>query len=553
MKLWTFLKAETDVDPLRLLAMAAAAGFSNALLLAIVNAAAERADDRLDSRLLPFAIFIVVLAVYIAAQRFLLRISNVEVERVIGRLRTRMADLLRNAELLALELVGRGHIYSVVSRDTQTISQAATPIIVAINSGIMLLFTAIYIATLSLPGFLVTVAVLGVALMVHLRMNEEVMRHMQIASARENSFFDALTHLLDGFKEVKMSSRRSEDLFKDLSALATASAEVKATTGLRFADHFIFSQSAFYILLAALVFALPSYFSTLPGSVQQITSAILFIVGPLSSLIATVPTMSAANVAVENITQLEGTLKQMHLHARDRGEPERAPVTSFQEIAWSDVRFAYRDRDGNKSFEVGPINLRIRQNDVLFIVGGNGSGKSTFLKLLTGLYYPDEGQILIDGTPVHEFGYTRYRNLFSAIFSDYHLFDRLYGVDAMPEQVEQMLEEMQLAHKTQFAEGRFVNQDLSTGQRKRLALIVSLLENRPIDVFDEWAADQDPAFRQRFYTSIVPELKRTGHTVIAATHDDRYFGVADRVFKMDNGQLTALTTQSPVDGNADHH
>ena len=213
-----------------------------------------------------------------------------------------MADLLRNAELLALELVGRGHIYNVVDRDTQTISQAATPIIVAINSGIMLLFTAIYIATLSLPGFLVTVAVLGAALMVHLRMNEEVMRHMQAASARENSFFDALTHLLDGF-EVKMSSRRSQDLFGSLRARRRGRGEGRHWSTVRrslhlFPDCLLHSARRPGLCAAELLRDSSGLGAAdhLGHSLYRRTAV---------ELIATVPTMSAANVAVENITSLE--------------------------------------------------------------------------------------------------------------------------------------------------------------------------------------------------------------------------------------------------------
>src|SRR5262249_1071386 len=159
---------ETDVDPRRLIAMATLAGFSNALLLALVNSAAERAQERQESRILPFVMFVVVLVIYILAQRYLMQVSNVEVERLIGRLRVRIADLVRRADLLAVELLGRGQVYSVLNRDTQTISQAATPIIVAINSAILVVFTGAYIAMLSMPAFLVTVAVLGVGVMIHL-------------------------------------------------------------------------------------------------------------------------------------------------------------------------------------------------------------------------------------------------------------------------------------------------------------------------------------------------------------------------------------------------
>lgn len=180
----------------------------------------------------------------------------------------------------------------------------------------------------------------------------------------------------------------------------------------------------------------------------------------------------------------------------------------------------------------------MRAGEIVFIVGGNGSGKSTFLKLLTFLYSPMGGSIKVDGTDIREMDHSHYRNLFSVIFSDYHLFDRLYGVRGVDDRrVQELLEVMEMESKTEWVDDRFTNIDLSTGQRKRLALVTSFLEDKSIYVFDEWAADQDPGFRKYFYEVILQDLKRQGKTIIAATHDERYFDVADRVLKMEYGQF----------------
>ena len=88
--------------------------------------------------------------------------------------------------------------------------------------------------------------------------------------------------------------------------------------------------------------------------------------------------------------------------------------------------------------------------------------------------------------------------------------------------------------------GEFNTVDLSTGQRKRLALIVSLLEKRPILLLDEWAADQDPEFRRKFYFDLLPALHRAGVTVVVVTHDDRYLDEMDlpaRRLRMDEGRF----------------
>jgi putative ATP-binding cassette transporter len=216
-------------------------------------------------------------------------------------------------------------------------------------------------------------------------------------------------------------------------------------------------------------------------------------------------------------------------------------MSSFNAIRFEGVSFTYRDPDGNATFQAGPIDGEVRRGEILFLIGGNGSGKTTFLKLFTALYWPAQGAIRVDDVQIGPANIQSYRNLFSAIFSDFHLFDKLHGLaDAAPERVNALLRLMELSHKTAFGGGRFSNTHLSTGQRKRLALVVSYLEDKPVYIFDEVAADQDPHFRRYFYETLLPELKSTGKTVVVVTHDDRYFHVADRVLQMDYGKLSDL-------------
>jgi putative ATP-binding cassette transporter len=221
---------------------------------------------------------------------------------------------------------------------------------------------------------------------------------------------------------------------------------------------------------------------------------------------------------------------------------ERAPAVSvpraFREIRLEAVSFEYVDRDGNPLFRVGPLELAVGRGEILFVMGGNGSGKTTLLKLLMGLYPPATGRLSIDDVPVGEAERSSYRSLFSAIFADFHLFRKLYGLPAIrPEAVHALLRQFQLEAKTDFETDHFTNVRLSTGQRKRLAMIVALLEDRPCYVFDEWAADQDPEFRRYFYEELLRDLAARGKTIVAVTHDDRYLHVADRVITMELGQI----------------
>ena len=174
--------------------------------------------------------------------------------------------------------------------------------------------------------------------------------------------------------------------------------------------------------------------------------------------------------------------------------------------------------------------------------GGNGSGKSTFLRVLSGLYPPASGDVILDGMRIDGSNRNTYRALMSAIFFDYHLFRRLYGVpQPAPGELEGLLSQFRLADKTGLtAEGEFRTLDLSGGQRRRLALIVSLLEKRPILLLDEWTAEQDPEFRRKFYDELLPDLMRAGGTVVVITHDDRYLDeltLPARRIRMDEGRI----------------
>jgi len=176
----------------------------------------------------------------------------------------------------------------------------------------------------------------------------------------------------------------------------------------------------------------------------------------------------------------------------------------------------------------------------LFLTGGNGSGKSTFGKLLTGLYTPDKGSIKLADKTISNTNRRWYRNCFSTIFSDFFLFEQVLdkqGKLADDGAIRQFIEKLQLQNKVTTKNGILSTTNLSQGQRKRLALLLVYLEDSPICLFDEWAADQDPHFRNYFYTELLPDLKKQGKTVIVISHDDRYFHLADRVIKFDNGQI----------------
>ena len=222
--------------------------------------------------------------------------------------------------------------------------------------------------------------------------------------------------------------------------------------------------------------------------------------------------------------------------------PRELPVARrFDQIEMRGVVFRYFDRSSEVTFQIGPLEFILRPGELVFITGGNGSGKSTFLKVLAGLYPPDAGELRLDRTVINDETRNKYRELMSAIFTDYHLFKRLYGIpDPDPGEVDRLLTQFRLEDKTALSQGEFSTLDLSGGQRKRLALIVSLLEKRPILLLDEWTADQDPEFRRLFYRELLPELMQAGATIVMVTHDDRYLDelhLPARRLRMDEGRF----------------
>jgi putative ATP-binding cassette transporter len=206
------------------------------------------------------------------------------------------------------------------------------------------------------------------------------------------------------------------------------------------------------------------------------------------------------------------------------------------------VTYPYHKADTDDYFVLGPINLQINRGESVFLVGGNGSGKSTLAKILTGLYSPKSGEVVLDGARICDTNRDWYRQHFSAIFSDFHLFSKLLGVDHphLDRKAEYYLDKLKLVGKVSVDQGRLSTLKLSQGQRKRLALLTSYLEDRLIYLFDEWAADQDPVFKDLFYTEILPDLKQSDKTVIVISHDDRYFHLADKLVKLEDGKVFSV-------------
>lgn len=533
----SFLQRETHALDRKLWILTISSGIANAMNLAVINAAVDTLRGAGPSWQ-HFVWFGLSIGLFVYSLRYILYESTRITEAAICSVRLRLADKIRRSDLLALESIGEADIHARISRDTAAISQATRPLFAAGQGAVMILCTMVYIALVSPVAMVLCLILIGGGAAKYFRDRQAFEQGLKNASDREDELSVSLDGLLKGFKETRINRRKSDDVFDEFQASAVRVRDVRTRVMVLFSNNIIFVEMFFVLLLGSIAFVLPVIATSFSGSATKIVAAILFFFGPLSNVVMMVPVLAQVNVTVENLERLETNLDEALARTTGSEEAPRTDLSSFRTIRFDGVCFTYRDPDGTATFQAGPIDGEIRRGEILFLVGGNGSGKTTFLKLFTALYWPAKGTIRVDDSEVGLSNIQSYRNLFSAVFSDFHLFDKLHGLsDAPQERVNSLLRLMEISHKTAYADGRFTNIHLSTGQRKRLALVVSYLEDKPIHVFDEVAADQDPQFRDYFYETLVPELRSSGKTVVVVTHDDRYFHVADRVLEMDYGKL----------------
>ena len=523
----------------KLLFMSSIGGISNASILAAINTGVQETSSGQKPGLWAAALFLVALFLFMKTQQYVTITATAEIEAIIHKLRVRIMDLIRRSELLEIDKIGRARIVASVTSDTAVLTQASNMLCFTVQGAVLIFFVGLYVAYLSITAFLLTVVIVsGAATIFHYK-NRQLAEQKAESAAWERRLFDRLTDFLDGFKEVRLNAARSDDLFHDALDVSKTAANIKIRTQAETFKMIVTSQISMYVLLGAVVFVAPNLSDTLGGSsIAKTTTALLFVVGACFGLVQSIPILLNANASAYRIDRLEHALQSTLV------DEERRTIVApkrFERVQMRNIEFRYVDKFSDTVFKIGPIDFTLERGELVFITGGNGSGKSTFLRVFAGLYPPDSGEVVLDGRPVTDANRDEYRGLMSAIFFDYHLFQRLYGIsDAEPGEVDRLLTLFRLADKTSLTAGEFRTLDLSGGQRRRLALIVSLLEKRPIMLLDEWTAEQDPEFRGKFYDELLPEMMRAGATIVVITHDDRYLDelhLPARRIKMDYGRI----------------
>lgn len=554
-------------------AAAALSGICNAGLMWLVNNALV--SDKAAARILIWSFVALGLGkvgTNFISQALLARFS----QGAIAQLRRDLMRKILSVPLRDLEEIGTSRILVALTDDVFNITQALLAIpIITVNVAI-LIGGAAYLGYLSWQilaavGGLIILGAVGYRLIVR-------SAYVSLNRAREEEdrlygYFRALT---EGIKELKLHrSRRGEFLSRKIQNTTEIYQKHNVKAELRFISAQTWSHLLYFALIGFVLFLIPTLANFDKKTLSGYVIATLFLMGPLAGVLSSFSLFGRANVALHKIQQLGISLENHSSEDCPIDLPE--PHISFERLQLVGVTHTYHVEQEDSSFTLGPINLTFQPGELVFLVGGNGSGKSTLAKIISGLYLPEAGEIRLDGQPITHKNRDEYRQLFSAVFADFYLFEDLLGLKNrsrngngvsngngngtsnghraadisengngscdLDGQAREYLKRLHLHHKIKITDGILSTTAVSQGQRKRLALLTAYLEDRPFYLFDEWASDQDPTFKKVFYRQLLPELKARGKTVLVITHDDQYFDAADRIVKLDYGKL--ITPVSP--------
>ncbi len=455
---------------------------------------------------------------------------------------------LRNASLQNFERLGDERVLTAMG-DIRNLSDFPEVMMSALNAFIVVVCCFIYLFFISVFGAISIISTMAILLVVYVLRNKKIENKLQVVRELQNKYFRYLTDLLGGFKEVKISSVRNKNIFDIfLKENRAKSRTLSVQTGISYMYNELSGNFSWYIILGFIIFGLPQVFGMQMAEVSSFIIVILFLMGPIAILITLIPTYTRLKIAVSRLNQFD-ELAQSNLMENEIHRINDEPISSFDQVEFDQVTFSYYDQFKNLTFSFGPINLNIKSGELIFVTGGNGSGKSTFVNLLTGLYAPDSGSIILNGIEIKENNVAFYKDHISAIFTSPHIFKENYDgfeINEGNKKFIELLKMMKLKDVVRFDESNKVDTGLSKGQQKRLAMIYALLEDKPIIVLDEWAAEQDPEFRAFFYQELLPSLIQQGKTIIAITHDDAYFSCAKRLLKFEFGKVTEIELMNSV-------
>ncbi|WP_321945435.1 cyclic peptide export ABC transporter [Paraburkholderia sp. J10-1] len=512
------------------LATSLVSGFGNAGLVALINQALSASVAQLAHLGWQF----VVLGVIVLATRTLSQTLFMDLgQRAKASLRMQTIRRLGDASFRHLEQQGAARSLAVLTQDLDAIVMLFVRMPALAMQSAVIIGCLAYLSVLSWQILLVAIVTIGIGAAGFRVANGRALFHLRASRQREDDLVRHFRALFDGAKELKLHRPRRAAFINDTLFTNVEAVRVQRTRG-----YVLYAAAASwgsFILFAFIGMTLFVVVRVLPVNTHVMSGyamVFLYMIMPIESLLSAIPNISTARVALERIEAVNAELPlENGLDAPVKG--------AFESIVLDGITHRYFREKENEVFTLGPVNLAFKPGELVYLIGGNGSGKTTLAKMIVGLYTPESGRIVLNGASVNDADRDSYRQLFSVVFSDFFLFDSLLGIrfDGLDQTARDLLVHLQLDHKVSVEDGAFSTLELSQGQRKRLALLVAYLEDRPFYLFDEWAADQDPLFKDVFYRKLLPELRAKGKTVLVITHDDRYFHLADRYIKLDYGQI----------------
>ena len=482
-------------------------------------------------------------------------------------LRVELLSKLLSTRYQQFEKLHDGRIFTTLNGDTAVLARSAGLFVSIITNSITAFSAFIYLASISLFSTGVVLFVVITMVFYHAEISKRARVFMEKARDTANVYMNLLNNLIRGYKELSLHQDKKREYKEDLIQSCKDFRKSNIISRTKFVNSSLIGDSFVMIIIGVLSLVVPRVITsvnvvTLIGFIM----VLLYLIGPINALITTIPALTGLRVSWNRIQELVRDLEitdkkesvkeflknidsRIKPHEIDRNIPyyKKEPVES---INVEGIRFEYQSEDESERFAIGPIDFEVNSGETLFIVGGNGSGKTTLANVLTGLYVPDDGTIRINGREVTN---SQLGENYSTVFSNYHLFRKLYNINAAEKEpeIQRYLKLLRMEEKVKLVGNTYSRIELSGGQRKRLALFQCYLEDRPIFLFDELAADQDPEFRRFFYRDLLVQMKKEGKIVIAITHDDHYFDVADKIMKLDMGKIDFLKTQSDQNGQGE--
>ncbi len=538
--------------------MGALSGIATAALLAITNRALHEASAALPMLLSGFA----ALCVLALAGEVLSDIGNSLVgQHVIAALRKDLCARILSAPISQIEQFRSHRLVAALNQDIDTISAFSFLFSSLAIATATILACLSYLFMLSPPMLAVALAALALGSLVQTLARRVGIRRFAAAREAEDRLQKHYRSITEGAKELRINSRRRAFVYgHELVGTIDAIRKLRVRAANVFVSANAFGSLLFFLVVGLMLALRGGSLNADRSAMTGFVLVLLYMKGPIQEIVGALPSIGRAQIAFQRIAELSRRFAGGELALLDATDdsPQAGAMTvdHFKTITLRNVSYRFPASNDTsvpaipaltRAFELGPLSLTVHRGETIFIVGENGCGKTTLIKLLLGLYAPDAGQLQLDDAQVGDVDMDRYRQLFSVVFSDYHLFDVLIpGENQLDAEAQGYLERLEIAHKVSIRNGAFTTTDLSTGQRKRLALVHAYLEKRPIMVFDEWAADQDPTFRRVFYTEILPDLRRQGKTLIVISHDDRYFSAADRLIRLEGGRIAEDVSIEPL-------